>query len=427
MKLIKFLILLTLLPTYIYSWANHTLNAYPTFENFEEVSKAPKVKVESLETFLEKEKEGIAKLLEDQELYLKTNVSNYPSKPKNLKFDPSSSDLRLSFLKALRLNPNIKLGYYIQELPGTDMKGKKLFSKTEVTFFKEDKFLDRYALTALDLGQKETALRVLATACDEPDYGSDVGLYQDNNTDFGKEYGFGIQPFGNPEYEFSSQAPFHIGFYHESTIIYTFGSFLKQTLPEYRIYQNLSLSRFAFETGHPYWGWRFLGWGLHYIQDITQPYHARVLPGYSTLKMFIINLLAIIGLDGFKNDAITRVSDRHISVENYEYATMEKIYLQEINEHPLIMALKDTSSDSSYGLFNFYYSRNIVARESWEFSDEFDRLIENWKGVLKLKDVNFPLENLKRGKESEELDHSLIRLMKSFGAHSRNFVRSALR
>ena len=42
----------------------------------------------------------------------------------------------------------------------------------------------------------------------------DIGLFADNGTDFGQGYGFGIQPFGNPNLEYSSQAPFHMGFYH---------------------------------------------------------------------------------------------------------------------------------------------------------------------------------------------------------------------
>jgi asparagine synthase (glutamine-hydrolysing) len=54
---------------------------------------------------------------------------------------------------------------------------------------------------------------------------------------------------------------------------------------------------FAFKTGHPYWGYRFLGWGLHYVGDLSQPFHSRVLPNYSTLGMLWIYFKSILGFD----------------------------------------------------------------------------------------------------------------------------------
>jgi hypothetical protein len=44
------------------------------------------------------------------------------------------------------------------------------------------------------------------------------------------------------------------------------------------------LARGAFQTGHPYWGFRFLAWSIHYLQDVTQPWHTVFLPGLSFLK-----------------------------------------------------------------------------------------------------------------------------------------------
>jgi hypothetical protein len=44
------------------------------------------------------------------------------------------------------------------------------------------------------------------------------------------------------------------------------------------------LSEGAFRTGHPYWGYRFLAWSIHYLQDVTQPWHTVFLPNVSFLK-----------------------------------------------------------------------------------------------------------------------------------------------
>jgi len=38
------------------------------------------------------------------------------------------------------------------------------------------------------------------------------------------------------------------------------------------------LSGQAFAAGHSYWGARLLAWSLHYVQDLTMPYHSEQLP-----------------------------------------------------------------------------------------------------------------------------------------------------
>ncbi len=45
------------------------------------------------------------------------------------------------------------------------------------------------------------------------------------------------------------------------------------------------LSREAFTQGHPYWGARFLAWSLHYVEDLTQPFHAVQVPSMDYLRV----------------------------------------------------------------------------------------------------------------------------------------------
>jgi hypothetical protein len=40
----------------------------------------------------------------------------------------------------------------------------------------------------------------------------------------------------------------------------------------------------AFRSGHPYWGARFFAWSLHYVQDVTQPFHAAQLPSMRFMR-----------------------------------------------------------------------------------------------------------------------------------------------
>ncbi len=44
------------------------------------------------------------------------------------------------------------------------------------------------------------------------------------------------------------------------------------------------MSQDAFKAGHLYWGARFLAWSLHYVQDLTQPFHAAQLPSTDMLR-----------------------------------------------------------------------------------------------------------------------------------------------
>jgi hypothetical protein len=53
----------------------------------------------------------------------------------------------------------------------------------------------------------------------------------------------------------------------------------------YRADLYAHLAKGAFATGHPYWGYRFLAWSLHYVQDVTQPWHTVFVPDLTFLKL----------------------------------------------------------------------------------------------------------------------------------------------
>ncbi|MCC5815618.1 MAG: phospholipase [Leptospira sp.] len=405
----------------VFSWSNHAMGTWLSLYYIKAFAQSPFVKVESLEEFLNAESEGVSVLLEEQEKFFRANLADiYPPLPEKLKFRYDSQDLRLDFLRALRLNPNTRLGYYIQEMPGIPLTKPK-FPKSDLTTFQNISYLDDDVFREVKIGSILSPLYVFTTAVDEPDYGMDVGLYEDNDTEFGKIYGFGIQPFGDPQYEYSSQAPFHMGFYYEGKLIYTLASFLGRTYPEMRAYQFFTLSRFAFKTGHEYWGYRFLGWGLHYIQDFTQPYHARVLPQYSTGKMIGINMLAMIGISGAKENAITRVSDRHNFIETYQNRglrlRMEKRLSPE--QDSWIKAFRSKSVDSIPEDI-FSYLRGTVAKESVAKADLLDQKIENYASDLLGKKWKY--SELPQNPEREEMDAVLDDLFQNFGSHTRTIL-----
>jgi len=112
---------------------------------------------------------------------------------------------------------------------------------------------------------------VFATFSDEPDWGMDQELFTV------EDYPYGHAPFGI-ETGLSSQAAFHMAFLHENPLLTRLLPDLRISFSEQRARLFLELARFAMKKGASYWGWRFAAWAAHYLQDLTQPYHARALP-----------------------------------------------------------------------------------------------------------------------------------------------------
>lgn len=405
--------------TGLFSWSNHGMGTWLSLYYIKTFAQSPFVRVETLEDFLDKEREGIEVLLAENEKFFEAELSAiYPPLPDELRFRSDSQDLRLDFLKALRLNPNTRLGYFVQEIPGIPLT-KPLYPLSKITIFQDVSYMKEDVFREIKVGSIQSPLYVLSTAVDEPDFGMDVGLYEDNNTDFGKIYGFGIQPFGDPQYEYSSQAPFHMGFYYEGKMIYTLASFLGRTYPEMRAYQFFQLSRFAFRTGHEYWGYRFLGWGLHYIQDCTQPYHTRVLPQYSAGKMIRINMMAMVGISGAKNEAIQRVSDRHNFIETYQNRGLRQRMKKRLTpaQDSWIQAFQSKNTNPVPDADLFGYLRNTVAAESFNRADELDQRIEDFASEYLGTKWNY--SKLPQNQERQEMDAVLDDLFQNFGAHTR--------
>jgi hypothetical protein len=309
-----------------HAWSNHSVLTNLALKNFREINDLSKVKVESLEHFL-------------QSVIALKNSNDGLDKS----FDRTSADLHKSFVRAYKINPNCKLNLFQQATSPQEVsalaQNHRVMDKSEYS-----------RVSAVDISFKVFELKenemirpvdVFNTAADEPDFGLDIGLFDDNNTDYGKQYGFGAQPFGNPGLEFSSQAPFHMAFYHESIIVNKFASFLAKTHLNERVGNYLALSNMAFQHGHPYWGWRFAGWALHYLQDLTQPYHSTVLPGVSTVRMVGTQIAALFGRQDRKENQIQLVSNRHIALENFQFHHLKTAVEQNNYSDQVIMALSE--------------------------------------------------------------------------------------
>ena len=422
------------------AWSDHTLAAWPALEVMPEIKAAPAIKVETLDAFLAAEARGLEPLLQREEAWDRAHVPLYPPRPDALAFRAGGTpaELRQRFVAALRINPEMKLNLFIQARPGESASGKATLPWTEVTTLRRANTARESVFLQLHAGESVAPLDVVATATSEPDYGMDIGLWDDNGTAYGKVYGFGKQPFGNPALEFASQAPFHMGFFHEAAIVYKAAGFLRRTYPEYRIHLWQSLAIYALKTGHPYWGWRFAGWALHYIEDLTQPYHTTVLPGVSVPRMLWINTLDILGWHEPKQQAITLVSNRHLALENYEYHRLRDAYVRHDADDALIRALEDTSTDAGRASFTDDTARKVISRESNALAGATDAVLERSLPPKYVSDPKYVVGETEPGLDlyavvnqspsaaRAAMTAMVAGLLRNFGAYSRAFVRSLL-
>ena len=433
---------------HVLAWSNHSFAAYRAFEKMPEVANAAPVGVEPLEAFLKEQEKAIETLLASQEVWAKSHLEVYPPRPATVAFKANAAQTdtvrRLAFLMALRVAPNSRFALYLQPDPwGPAPAAAQLLAHSAVNTLPEQPN-STYRFTAIRAAESVSPLAVLASATDEPDYGLDINLWEDSPSEWGKIYGFGALPFGNPALYFSTQAPFHMGFYQEDRILYLAAPFLKKTFPLLRIHQYSSLAALAFRTGHAYWGWRFTGLALHYVEDLTQPYHASLSPGNSSAKLIGINLMAMAGLPRMKNEMIVLLSNRHLALEKYQNQLIFNA-AQAKHETAIEKALRNSDKDASYPAWSDLYARDVVSHQSYALGNQLtDILVDTLPPAyvsdpafdfgVKESGIDLVAQLDRQGPDQQanavqrtKFDNAIAELLGNFGAHSRNAVRGILK
>jgi hypothetical protein len=421
-----------------HAWSEHPLLIYPVLKSMPAVANAPEVEVKSLLTFLLEEEQGLVQLLARQEEWSRTNLEAYAPRPDNLAFVASGNadDILQRFFYAIRINPNVKMALYHHLPPGVDSGGRQVISPYELTTLEKLTEMLHSIYLRLNEGEMIAPIFVIASANNEPDYGFDLGLFEDNNTYWGQLYGFGEQTFGNPNLPYGTQAPFHMGFYHEPKIVFAAAPFLKRTFVEYRINLYQTLAEYAFSAGQDYWGYRFMGWAMHYLGDLSMPYHASVLPGVSALRMIWINLKAMIGFPKGRDNAVQLVSNRHTVYEQFHWLVLREAFEEGNWEHPFIQALENPVEAKP---FDHTFPREVVARESYKKGKATTRAMKRYMPRKMISDPKFEVS------DSEELDNLLDYMVaekgpegidgmteliaerfRSYSMHTRSFVTAML-
>jgi len=434
------LLLALLLPTLAQAWGNHSPMCYRAFERMPEVASAAAVKAEPLVDFLRARENAIAARLDAQEAELRERLKGHAPRPEALRFVAgarrSDAERRAAFLRALRLSPQTRLALYLQVDPRAPDTTRAPLEASQVSAVANSKGATQ-RFVALQPGEAVAPLAVLASACDEPDYGHDLNLFDDNpGSPSSPSYGFGNQPFGNPAVAIGSQAPFHMGFFHQGAVFNTLAPSFARTFTELRVRQYAALAVLAWQTGHAYWGWRFAGLALHHVQDLTQPYHASAAPGASLGHMMWVNLKAQLGAPADRQGLVVLQSNRHFVLERFQTQWIVENARKQL-DGPLELALRDAARDARYPPWSEDYVRSVVAAEAFKAGPATDAAVVVGAPAKFVTDPNFDFAanearlgpELARDMQSQRdaLHQAIAELLRHFGAHSRNTLRGMLK
>jgi hypothetical protein len=424
---VRLLALLFLLNTSLATaWSDHATLVWLVLSDVPELH-TTLVTARSLADFVSENAEALEVVLEEHESTWVSQHPEYSAVPETLYFDPdiARQDPVPAFLAAIRVNPTLDYGLVRRtDLAAQDAPRDLSFS--DVSFLSAGDATGSITYAPLEEGETVSAAVVLASASDEPDQGMDVGLFEDNGTAFGQRYGFGVQPFGNPNLDYGSQAPFHMGFFHLDALTKWAQPGLLQTYPHYRVSLYLALAQLAFEKDHAYWGWRFLGWALHYIGDLSQPYHAEPLPGVSTPQAIWLVM------QGKTNQAVQLVSNRHGVLESYQYHRIQAVRQDDDSAHPLLQALRsdDGADYSADWLMTVVAARSVAAAATLdtELAETVPNQFVNdpdfeWTGSGFESDIVKRVEASGGAEAVERLDRAVSDQLTRFADHVRTWVR----
>jgi hypothetical protein len=267
---------------------------------------------EPLREFLRAERVQLAGVFSD---YYRSLKAHGEKRFAVIPFDVQKADVA-AFLQASRLNPHTRILYLQRLLPG-HLAPKPLVPFREVSLYETEEAGIAYLFKNAP-GEKVTGREILDTYSDEPDWGMDNDLWSY------PQYGYGKQPYGKPE-GVTNQAPFHCLYSHESWILKLAIPEITQGMVGQRLELTTRLARFAFRSGHPYWGYRFTAWALHYLQDLAQPYHSRALP-FADWRYYL-EVLFSSHKDQMKADSTQLVINHHFLYEDFVKVLLQQSYV----------------------------------------------------------------------------------------------------
>ena len=233
----------------------------------------------------------------------------------------------------------------------------------------------KYGFRGVPVGKSVSAVRVLIDFSDEPDWGMDDGVEE------------------GPVVEFMGGSQGYRHMYYPAGTFHLPYLFLPQGEAPARAELFYQFAREAFSKGDVYWGFRFLARGMHYIEDLANPFHTVQISSRFLVKKSLYE------------GTVQSVKNYHFAYEDYV-------------AHVLVQALRGKGRQEILASIREAETREITdtreaARELARFSNrEGARLLELsasffGKGFLSEKPVFLDPERVKKLEESLTRDEVL--------------------
>jgi hypothetical protein len=312
------------------SWNTHALITRAALSTVNAPRLDDLIPVVALEAFLSIAKDPLREVLKWYYELLDRKVQGAAAKRGAISEIPKEILTTEDFLAVLKLNVNCPLQYV------RVLKPEEISPDTPHDPSRAGPPGDMY----VEAGQEEAiqAREVLCTFSDEPDWGMDQDLFSV------AQYGYGSCPFG-PEHGPSSQAPFHMAFLHENPLVLALRPSLGKSFMGERVQLFFALAGLAMDSGVDYWGWRFAAWAMHYLQDITQPYHARPFPAARLPLLIRFILHPDPRRFAAKNE--NYLKNRHILFESAVHFLLNEA-IKKRPDHPFLGALAGKISGTGF-------------------------------------------------------------------------------
>lgn len=235
-----------------------------------------------------------------------------------------------------------------------------------------------------DIGEKIDARTILSLYVDEPDWGMDEGLSLNSAQ---------VLTGGSQ------------GWRHQYFLL--FGGFIKLGEAPSRATHFYNMARLAFEKHDPYWGFRFLARSLHYLQDLTMPFHANPGP-------VLILLRNLTDMGGVTN----MVSNHHYGLEDYQEYQIKKRNL---------LYIKALRNAESLKVDDVWATGFYLANKSKDYSEKLWDLQTKIYGEAINGRTRYKInpEKVVSGGLKNEYDKIIIGCLMDFSAVTKGFLNYA--
>lgn len=171
-------------------------------------------------------------------------------------------------------------------------------------------------------------------------------------------------------------------------------------------YYFVDMSRQAFKKGDEYWGYRFLARALHYLEDLSMPYHNTPGTFFDTLRAF------------FDKQTAQFLSNSHYSYDEY------LAYLLYEYDQDIVDAIKKAQPENSR------YLRQLIQKVRWlglSNIDNVDRQLKAVYGDLLNERALTISDYAARKDELQSLKQTTVNIISRFSALARGFLLSFLK